>query len=174
MFGGTVNAETFRYSQEYFFYISLGIPFYMFGQAMNPVIRAGGAPRFAMISTLAGAVVNILLDPVSYTHLHHLGKARPNGIVDGILHQHLPLGSYAVHLFISTVAGTQSRRHNDQCCLHGDPPEIRRLHSAGAAAYFSVTARGRFDDYTTLPPPLQPFPPGNPRITKSSHPPYSP
>ncbi len=64
MFGGTVNAETFRYSQEYFFYISLGIPFYMFGQAMNPVIRAGGAPRFAMISTLAGAVVNILLDPI--------------------------------------------------------------------------------------------------------------
>ena len=64
MFGGTVNAETFRYSQEYFFYISLGIPFYMFGQAMNPVIRAGCAPRFAMISTLAGAVVNILLDPI--------------------------------------------------------------------------------------------------------------
>ena len=43
MFGGTVNAETFRYSQEYFFYISLGIPFYMFGQAMNPVIRADGS-----------------------------------------------------------------------------------------------------------------------------------
>ena len=53
MFGGTVNAETFRYSQEYFFYITLGIPFYMFGQAMNPVIRADGSPRFAMISTLA-------------------------------------------------------------------------------------------------------------------------
>ena len=64
MFGGTVNAETFRYSQEYFFYISLGIPFYMFGQAMNPVIRADGNPRFAMVSTLAGAVINIILDPV--------------------------------------------------------------------------------------------------------------
>lgn len=64
MFGGTVNEETFHYSQEYFFCITLGIPFYMFGQAMNPVIRAGGAPRFAMISTLAGAVVNILLDPI--------------------------------------------------------------------------------------------------------------
>lgn len=64
MFGGTVNAETFRYSQEYFFYITLGIPFYMFGQAMNPVIRADGSPRFAMISTLAGAVINIILDPI--------------------------------------------------------------------------------------------------------------
>ncbi|MDO4864838.1 MAG: MATE family efflux transporter, partial [Ruminococcus sp.] len=64
MFGGTVNPETFRHSKEYFFYISLGIPFYMFGQAMNPVIRADGSPRFAMISTLAGAVINMVLDPV--------------------------------------------------------------------------------------------------------------
>ena len=64
MFGGTVNAETFHHSKEYFFYISLGIPFYMFGQAMNPIIRADGNPRFAMVSTLAGAVINIILDPI--------------------------------------------------------------------------------------------------------------
>ena len=64
MFGGTVNEETYRHSQEYFFYITLGIPFYMFGQAMNPIIRADGNPKFAMISTLAGAVINIILDPI--------------------------------------------------------------------------------------------------------------
>ena len=64
MFGGTVNEETFRHAQEYFFYITLGIPFYMFGQAMNPIIRADGSPRLAMVSTLAGAVINIILDPV--------------------------------------------------------------------------------------------------------------
>lgn len=64
MFGGTVNEETFRHSKEYFFYITLGIPFYMFGQALNPIIRADGNPRFAMISTLAGAVLNIILDPI--------------------------------------------------------------------------------------------------------------
>ena len=64
MFGGTVNEETFRHSKEYFFWISLGVPFYMFGQAMNPVIRADGSPRFAMVSTLAGAIINIILDPI--------------------------------------------------------------------------------------------------------------
>ena len=64
LFGGTVNKETFKQSQEYFFWITLGIPFYMFGQAMNPVIRADGSPKFAMISTLAGAVANIILDPI--------------------------------------------------------------------------------------------------------------
>lgn len=64
MFGGTVNEETYRCSKEYFFWISIGIPFYMFGQAMNPVIRADQSPKFAMASTLAGALVNVVLDPV--------------------------------------------------------------------------------------------------------------
>lgn len=64
MFGGMVNEETFRHSKEYFFWITLGIPFYMFGQSMNPVIRADGSPKFAMASTLAGAAVNIIFDPI--------------------------------------------------------------------------------------------------------------
>lgn len=64
MFGGTVNEETFHHSKEYFFWISLGIPFYMFGQAMNPIIRADGSPKFAMVSTLLGAIINIILDPI--------------------------------------------------------------------------------------------------------------
>ena len=63
-FGGRVNAETFRQSEEYFFFITLGIPFYMFGQCLNPVIRSDGSPRFAMVSTLAGAILNIILDPI--------------------------------------------------------------------------------------------------------------
>lgn len=63
-FGGDVNEETFALSKEYFFWISIGLPFYMFGQGMNPVIRADGSPRFAMLSTLAGAALNIILDPL--------------------------------------------------------------------------------------------------------------
>ena len=42
----------------------MGVQFYMFGQAMNPIIRSDGSPRFAMVSTLAGALVNIILDPI--------------------------------------------------------------------------------------------------------------
>lgn len=63
-FGGRVNEETFAYSKEYFLWITAGLPFYMFGQAMNPVIRSDGSPKFAMASTLAGAVINLILDPV--------------------------------------------------------------------------------------------------------------
>ena len=64
MFGGGVNEETFSMSREYFTWISLGVPLYMFGQAMNPVIRSDGSPKFAMLSTLAGAALNIVLDPL--------------------------------------------------------------------------------------------------------------
>lgn len=64
LFGGQVSAETFHHAKEYFFWITLGIPFYMFGQALNPIIRSDGSPRFAMASTLAGAFVNIVLDPI--------------------------------------------------------------------------------------------------------------
>lgn len=64
LFGGKVNPETYVLSREYFFWIALGIPFYMFGQAMNPIIRSDGSPKFAMVATLSGAVANIILDPV--------------------------------------------------------------------------------------------------------------
>jgi len=64
LFGGRVNDETFAHAREYFFWIALGVPFYMFGQAMNPVIRSDGSPRFAMVTTVMGAVVNLILDPV--------------------------------------------------------------------------------------------------------------
>lgn len=64
MFGGRVNEETFYHAKEYFFWTTLGVPFYMFGQAMNPIIRSDGSPKFAMFCTLAGAVTNIILDPI--------------------------------------------------------------------------------------------------------------
>ena len=64
LFGGRVNEETYANAKEYFFWITLGLPFYMFGQAMNPVIRSDGSPRFAMAATVAGACANIVLDPI--------------------------------------------------------------------------------------------------------------
>lgn len=69
-FGARVNEETFRLSKEYFFWITLGIPFYMFGQALNPIVRSDGSPRFAMATLVIGAVLNIILDPICIYVLH--------------------------------------------------------------------------------------------------------
>ena len=47
----------------------------MFGQAMNPVIRADGSPAFAMVSTLSGAIANIILDPIFIFQWGMMGAA---------------------------------------------------------------------------------------------------
>jgi putative MATE family efflux protein len=67
-FGATEN--NIGYAREYFRYIVIGIPVYMFGNGINSVIRADGSPQFAMASTLAGCVVNLILDPVAIFGLH--------------------------------------------------------------------------------------------------------
>lgn len=72
MFGGMVNEETYACAKEYFTYITIGIPFYMFGQAMNPIIRSDGSPKFSMAATVSGAIVNIILDPV-FIFVFHWG-----------------------------------------------------------------------------------------------------
>lgn len=64
LFGARVNEETFRLSKEYFFWISLGVPFYMFSQAMNPIVRSDGSPGLSMATLLIGAVINVVLDPI--------------------------------------------------------------------------------------------------------------
>ena len=67
LFGATdqVSRLTRDYADDYFIWIAAGIPFYMFGQAMNPIIRSDGSPRLAMFATVAGAAANIILDPVA-------------------------------------------------------------------------------------------------------------
>ena len=68
MFGAT--EANFAYAKEYFTYITIGIPIYVFGQAVNPIIRSDGSPRFAMLSMLAGAIANCILDPIAIFVLH--------------------------------------------------------------------------------------------------------
>lgn len=62
-FGATEN--NIGFAREYFDVIVLGIPFFMFGNAMNSIIRADGNPKFAMISTLIGCLMNVILDPIA-------------------------------------------------------------------------------------------------------------
>ena len=62
-FGATEN--NFAYANEYFNYIIIGIPFFVLGNGLNSIIRADGSPKFAMITTLVGCIINVILDPVA-------------------------------------------------------------------------------------------------------------
>ena len=67
-FGATENNYT--YAVDYFNVIVIGIPFYVVTNGLNSVIRADGSPRFAMLSTLLGCVMNLVLDPIAIFVLH--------------------------------------------------------------------------------------------------------
>lgn len=65
LFGGSPKeVKCWSYASNYLFIICIGIPFYIIGQGLNGVIRADGSPRYAMMATLAGAICNIILDPI--------------------------------------------------------------------------------------------------------------
>ncbi len=48
----------------YGYFIGIGLPFMMIGTTLNSIIRADGSPKYAMISMLVGAILNIILDPI--------------------------------------------------------------------------------------------------------------
>lgn len=62
-FGGT--PATYEYASSYMKIILAGVPFYMIGSGLNGIIRADGSPKFSMIATLTGAIINIILDPIA-------------------------------------------------------------------------------------------------------------
>jgi Na+-driven multidrug efflux pump len=67
-FGATEN--NIEYAREYFRYILVGIPFYIYSTALGSIIRADGSPQFAMVSTLVGCIINLILDPIAIFVLH--------------------------------------------------------------------------------------------------------
>lgn len=62
LFGASENS--IGYAVEYFNIILGFFPIYMLSNMINAVIRADGSPAGSMASMLAGAIANIILDPV--------------------------------------------------------------------------------------------------------------
>ena len=58
------KGETLELAIEYTRVIAIGMPFQIFGAGASMFIRADGSPKYAMTSTLAGAILNVILDPV--------------------------------------------------------------------------------------------------------------
>ena len=51
-------------AKDYFTIILSAIPIYMLANTVNSIIRADGSPTYSMFSTLIGAILNIILDPI--------------------------------------------------------------------------------------------------------------
>ena len=52
------------FTKTYLTIILIGTPFYMFTSACSSIIRADGSPMYSIISTVVGAIINLILDPI--------------------------------------------------------------------------------------------------------------
>ncbi|MDO4285292.1 MAG: MATE family efflux transporter [Eubacteriales bacterium] len=58
------RGEVLELAMQYTGITALGMPFAMITSALSQLIRADASPRYAMVGTLFGAVLNMILDPV--------------------------------------------------------------------------------------------------------------
>ena len=132
IFGGRVNGETFRLAVEYFSWIIPGIPFYVFGQAMNPVISADGSPNYVMFSTLMGAGINIVLDPL-FIFGFHMGMT--GAAIATIMGQIFTAFMSFRYIAFKTRAISFSRDN-----LHFHPALMKRYLPLGMCSFLSQIA----------------------------------
>ncbi len=80
LFGASENS--IGMAVEYLEIILIFFPAFMLSNMMNSVVRADGSPSWAMIAMLAGAAINIILDPLFIFGLHWgmTGAALATGI----------------------------------------------------------------------------------------------
>lgn len=58
------KGETLELAAAYTQITAIGIPFYIMGTGCSMYVRADGSPKYAMVSTITGAVLNIIFDPI--------------------------------------------------------------------------------------------------------------
>jgi len=70
IFGATENI--LPYALDYGRIIVIGFTFQIVGNTINSAIRTDGSPRYAMLSMMIGAILNIILDPI-FIFVFHWG-----------------------------------------------------------------------------------------------------
>lgn len=58
------KGQTLELASNYTRIIAIGIPFQIFGAGSSMLIRADGSPKYATASSLIGAILNVILDPI--------------------------------------------------------------------------------------------------------------
>ena len=60
--GASPSGNVYPYAMEYLSISAIGLPFYIFASAAATTIRADGSPRYSMLFSIVGAVLNVGLD----------------------------------------------------------------------------------------------------------------
>lgn len=60
--GASPSGNVYPYAKDYLSISAIGLPFYIFASAAATTIRADGSPRYSMLFSVVGAVLNVGLD----------------------------------------------------------------------------------------------------------------
>ena len=60
--GASPGGKVYPYAMTYLSVTAFGLPFQMFAHSSSSIIRADGSPRYSMLCTVSGAVLNVALD----------------------------------------------------------------------------------------------------------------
>ena len=60
--GASTSGNVYPYAMDYLSISAIGLPFYIFASAAATTIRADGSPRYSMLFSIVGAVLNVGLD----------------------------------------------------------------------------------------------------------------
>ena len=60
--GADPAGKVYPYAMAYLSITAFGLPFQMFAHSSSTIIRADGSPRYSMLCTVSGAVLNVILD----------------------------------------------------------------------------------------------------------------
>lgn len=124
LFGATPAGR--KYAEIYFDVIILGFPAYMFSQGMNSAIRADGSPKYAMIATSSGAVLNIILDPI---FIFTFGMGIKGAAIATVIGQYVTLALTVIYLF---------RSKNFRLSRHSVKPDLRLFGKIAALGISSL------------------------------------
>lgn len=121
------SEASYVYADQYLQIYLLGTLFSMLTTGLNGFINAQGFPRFGMITTLLGAVINIVLDPlfIFVFHMGVRGAALATVISQGI-------SALWVMKFLTGKKAilTLKRRH-----IRIDPARTRRICALGTSGF---------------------------------------
>lgn len=130
-FGG--RGQTLEYAIDYTHILAFGFPCAILVTGASQLVRADGSPRYAMISTLSGAVLNCILDPI---FIFKLDMGMTGAALATVIGQ---LVSAAMILLYFTSFKTVSLKFSDFILQSGSVVQIFRLGIAAGANQLAIT-----------------------------------
>ena len=82
--GADPAGKVYPYAMAYLSITAFGLPFQMFAHSSSTIIRADGSPRYSMLCTVSGAVLNVILD---WVFMYPMGMGIEGAAIATVLSQ---------------------------------------------------------------------------------------